>query len=303
MDRETTKHIGLIGVGLLGSAMAKRWLQAGFDVVAFDVDEGRLAAIERCGARRAASIQQVARDGRPLVLSLPDSHAVTTVLDLLEANLSAGQIIIDTTTGTPTTTVALAERCASGDVSWLDATVAGSSQQVAQGAAVVLVGGPLPSFNEYRYVFDGWAARVFWLGPSGSGARMKLVVNLAIGLHRAVLAESLALAHTLGFDLQQALEVLKATPAYSQAMDVKGQKMIRGDFAPQARLKQHLKDVELMLDVGRDNGQALPLTALHQEILQAAVDRGDGDLDNSAIIRAWLADATRPADGPSEGDY
>ena len=268
--------------------MASRWQDAGFSVLAYDLDSAGAADIAARGGQWAASLQEVAASRGPLVLSLPDSQAVTTVMEGLESDLAPGHIVIDTTTGTPETTEALAHRLAQRGVVWLDATVAGSSQQVLQGEAVMLVGGDQPSFVQHRFVFDAVASEVFWLGPSGSGARMKLVVNLALGLHRAVLAESLALAHGLGFDLQQTLDVLKATPAYSRAMDTKGPKMVGRDFTPQARLKQHLKDVHLILAAGRRHGQALPLSELHRQILEGAVERGDGDLDNSAVIRSWL---------------
>jgi 3-hydroxyisobutyrate dehydrogenase-like beta-hydroxyacid dehydrogenase len=221
---------------------------------------------------------------------LPDSDVVAAVLDEIEPVLVPGQTLIDTTTGSPEATEAVARRLAERGVAWLDATVAGSSQQMSQGDAVLLVGGDEQAFGRQRPLLEPLARELFWLGPSGSGARMKLVVNLAIGMHRAVLAEALALARALGLDLEQALAVLKATPAYSRVMDTKGLKMVRREFSPQARLAQHLKDVRLMIQSARGRGQALPLSELHEQILQSRVDRGDGGLDNSAVVRAWFDD-------------
>jgi len=106
-----------------------------------------------------------------------------------------------------------------------------------------------------------------------------------VGLNRAALVEGLVLAEGLGLDLPTVLALLKDSPAYSAAMDAKGERMLRGEFAPEARLRQHLKDVELILGHARRAGQPLPLSATHRELLVAAIAAGDGELDNAAVIR------------------
>ncbi len=118
---------------------------------------------------------------------------------------------------------------------------------------------------------------------------MKLVVNLVLGLNRAVLAEGLALARALELDWSTCLEVLRAGAAYSAVMDTKGEKMITGDFTPQARLSQHLKDVRLMLEAAQRTGIELPLSNVHRSLLERAAAAGLGDLDNSAVLRAFDA--------------
>lgn len=116
---------------------------------------------------------------------------------------------------------------------------------------------------------------------------MKLVVNLVLGLNRAVLAEGLAFAKAQGLDPAFTLEVLRSGAAYSRAMDTKGDKMVREDFTPQARLAQHLKDVRLILAAGHECRAKLPLSGVHEQLLNALAAAGCGDLDNSAIIRAF----------------
>jgi 3-hydroxyisobutyrate dehydrogenase-like beta-hydroxyacid dehydrogenase len=113
---------------------------------------------------------------------------------------------------------------------------------------------------------------------------MKLVTNLVLGLNRAALAEGLAFASAFGCDVQQTLEILRTSMAYSRIMDTKGEKMIQSDFQPQAKLSQHLKDVRLMLEAAADAGMQLPLTETHRRLLEQAEAAGLGDLDNSAII-------------------
>ena len=116
---------------------------------------------------------------------------------------------------------------------------------------------------------------------------MKLVVNLVLGLNRAVLAEGLCFAERSGVDPHQALEVLRAGPAYSRVMETKANKMLDGDFTPQARLAQHWKNVRLILSAGEWSGATLPLSTLHDQLLSGLIQSGFGDLDNSAIIKAF----------------
>jgi len=128
------------------------------------------------------------------------------------------------------------------------------------------------------------AERVLYMGPPGSGAKAKLAVNLVLGLNRAVLAEGLVFAERLGIGMPAALELFACTPAYSRAVDVKGRKMVSGDFGPEARLAQHRKDVGLMLALAGEAGQGLPFTEVHAAVLDRAIAAGDGELDNSAVI-------------------
>jgi 3-hydroxyisobutyrate dehydrogenase-like beta-hydroxyacid dehydrogenase len=121
------------------------------------------------------------------------------------------------------------------------------------------------------------------------------VVNLVLGLNRAALAEGLSLAAALKLDLPTTLATLQASAAYSAVMDAKGEKMLTGDFAPQARLAQHLKDVRLMLEAAGRTGIDLPLSQVHRQLLERAEALGFGELDNSAVIRAFGAVENRPS--------
>ena len=116
---------------------------------------------------------------------------------------------------------------------------------------------------------------------------MKLVLNLVLGLNRAVLAEGLAYAAACGLDPAAALDILRAGPAYSRAMDVKGPRMLQGDYTPEARLAQHHKDVGLILASGAEAGASLPLSRVHDELLRAAEQAGLGEADNSAVYEVF----------------
>lgn len=278
--------IGLICIGLLGTALGERLLSAGFSVCGFDVSPERRAAFVEIGSEAVDAPSFVANRAKRIVLSLPNSDIVESVVADLLPHLSAGSILIDTTTGDPERTAALGERLAQANIGYLDATVAGSSEQARRGDVIVMAGGPVATLAACQDVLASFAKQVFHVGPWGSGARMKLVVNLVLGLNRAVLAEGLVLAKSAGLDPAAALEVLRAGPAYSTVMDTKGPKMLSSDFEPQARLGQHLKDVRLILELGERIGAGLPLSTLHRQLLESAVDLGLADADNCAIIKA-----------------
>jgi 3-hydroxyisobutyrate dehydrogenase-like beta-hydroxyacid dehydrogenase len=169
--------------------------------------------------------------------------------------------------------------------SYIEATISGNSDQVRRGEVLVMVGGDASAFKRCEKIFTTFAARTIRTGDVGSASRMKLVTNLVLGLNRAALAEGLVFARALKLDGDQTLEILRNSMAYSRMMDVKGEKMLRGDFKPQARLSQHLKDVRLMLAAATKARTKLPLSETHRKILSAAESAGLGDLDNSAIIR------------------
>ena len=152
---------------------------------------------------------------------------------------------------------------------------------------IVLVGGTATVYEESRPILDTFAKKTFHIGPCGAGMRMKLVTNLVLGLHRAVLAEGLTFARAIGLDPANSLEILKASVAYSRTMDTKGHKMVEADFSVEARLSQHLKDVRLILSHGSTVDATLPLSEVHRQLLELAEAAGYGDADNSAILRAF----------------
>lgn len=279
--------IGLIGLGLLGSALAERFIKAGFRVIGFDTNEDRCRKFENLGGQVAATGTEAARACRRVVLCLPTSEIAAGVVSEIEKHLSLGTIVVDTTTGEPEQMIALGEQLAARGMRYLDATIGGSSQQTRDGDAIAIVGGDSDTIADCADLFAAFAREVFPVGPVGSGARMKLVVNLVLGLNRAVLAEGLMFAKASGFNPNHALQILAAGPAYSRAMDMKGRKMLDGDFTPQARLSQHLKDVRLILSAGASNGAKLPLSEVHRRLLELAAAAGFGDADNSAVIKAY----------------
>lgn len=292
-------RIGLVGLGLVGSALVERFAGAGFHVVGYDPRTEIFDALSQYSLSAAESPQEVATQVERIVLSLPNTDVVEQVIEGSCGILSAGRaghVIIDTTTGDPVRSTQLAQRLWQQGFQYLDATIMASSQQVRVGDAITLVGGPADAIEAQQDIFGAFANQVLHMGPNGKGMEAKLVANLVIGLNRLVLAEGLALGIHAGIDPDAVLQMLQSGLAYSRVMDSKGQKMVTGNFEPIGRLQQHLKDVSLILEMGQRVDSPLPLSEIHAAILERAVERGYGEVDNSAVIQMFMRNRQRTPD-------
>ena len=279
--------VGLIGLGLIGSALAERLLQAGNRVVGWDIDPERVALLREKGGHGADGSQEVFSCCHRVLLSLPSHREVGALLRAAGPSLRAGLTIIDTTTGDPAGAEELAGVLRERGVTYLDATISGSSAQVRTGAVTLMVGGDAASVAASSDIFQAIGRLTFHTGTAGTGAKMKLVTNLVLGLNRAALAEGLVFASSLNLDPELTLAVMRGSAAYSKIMDTKGERMIHGNFAPDARLSQHLKDVRLIVELGQRAGLPMPLSDAHRAVLEKAEAAGCGELDNSSIITVF----------------
>lgn len=276
--------LGVIGIGLLGSAVCHRLLDQGYRLKVWSRFRHEAESVLDRGAEWSEN--PLAECDR-VILCLYTSQVVADVVKALESGLHKGQTLIDMTTGSPEDAQRLARQLSERGIDYLEAPVSGSSVQTQQGQATILVGGDQFAFENHSDLWNSLGRSVYYTGQSGSASKMKLVTNLVLGLNRAALAEGLAFARSVGLDLQTALNILADSAAASRVMETKGLKMIESDFSVQARLSQHLKDVRLILQTGRDAGQKLPLSESHHSLLEKAEQLGCGDLDNSAIIQVY----------------
>lgn len=292
---DPSRTVGLVGLGLVGSALAQRLLAAGFTVHGFDLREEARAALRSLGGVAQAGVREVGAHCGCVVLAVFDTHDVIGVIEGPEGLLSPGHVVdtvIDCSTGTPDALQALAARLEARDVALIEGPLSGSSQQIAAGEATQLLGGKAHAVAASLDVLEAIADKRIHVGEAGMAAKAKLATNLVLGLNRAALAEGMAFAESLGIAPEAFLALVLATPARSVAAEIKGPLMASGNFEPQSRIRQHLKDVNLMLESARAAGQPLPLSTTHAELMRRAVAAGDGDLDNAAIIRQWWRDRT-----------
>jgi 3-hydroxyisobutyrate dehydrogenase-like beta-hydroxyacid dehydrogenase len=274
--------VGIIGLGLMGTALAERFLEHGYRVEVWNRTREKAGPLVTRGAEW--NDNPLVKCSR-VILSLYTTEVVREVLDRMKRGFRPGHIIVDTTTGDPAQTEALAEKLKERGVLYLDAPISGSSEQTRRGEATVIVGGDAETFQACNDLWQVIGKKIFHVGKCGSATKMKLISNLVLGLNRAALAEGLAFAEALGVSTAAALEILSSSAAYSRVMDAKGPKMIENDFTAQARLSQHLKDVRLILEAARAAALELPLSETHRQLLERAEAAGLGELDNSAIIQ------------------
>jgi len=297
--------VGAIGLGLLGAALTATLLDRGFEVVGFDLDEQRRREHEGRGGVAAESVGQVAKRCDRILLCVPTSEisrAVCLGPDGISESASPGTVVMDATTARPTDSIAINAALAEHGVTYLDTSVSGSSTMAAARDIVIMVGGPEEGLSKALPVLEAAARSVRHVGGSGAGARSKLIVNLMLGAHRVVLAEALTLGEQAGLDLDVLLETLKDSAAYSKAMDGWGERMVAGDHDnPMSRVRQHAKDVRLILDEGQAVGAPLWMASTVAKVLLVAQEQGFGDADNSAVMATYrrLARHQPPRDAPT----
>ncbi len=286
-----THPVGVIGIGLVGLALVERLRSARIKVIGYDIDPARRELLVAAHGMAAASAADVFAACDNVLLALFDGSQTSALIRDILPQLRAGMRLVDCGTADPDQAVALAVRLAARGVRILDAPLSGSSEQIRDGSAVMMIGGDREDCDALEPVLAVISSRRFLLGPPGSGSRAKLATNLLLGLNRAALAETLVFAEALGIDLPSFLDLVRVTPAYSRAVDVKGAMMIEGAFVPpQSRVEQHRKDLRLIVEAAARGGRKLPFALTHASVLDAAIADGAGDLDNAAIIdtiRHW----------------
>ena len=293
------ENIGIVGLGLMGTAMSRKLMQKGHRVYGFDIDQSRLDALAANGGTPTGSAAEAAEDAQFVIISLLYSHVVreTCLGDGGIASVARdGLIIIDTSTASPDDSAKLGEDLRARNIGFLDASLSGSRNNVLDGKIVSVVGGEESDFEAAKPILAEFARSIHHMGPNGAGARTKLVINLVLGLTRLALSEGLVLGMKSGLEMEGLLEVLKDSAAYSKAMDQRGPRMIHADYDnPLSRIKQHHKDVRLMLEQGQKLGSPMLLSSVHQQVLQAAELGGLADADTAAIIEVFRRMAGIPS--------
>lgn len=287
--------IGVIGLGLMGSAAAARLTSAGFTVLGYDVDAG---AAERLGLpadQRARSIADIAGRCDCCVVAVFNTQQVEQVLEgpggLADARDTGAErerpplAVICISTCDPDAISALAGRLSRERIAFVEVPVSGTSQQFVRGDGLGLVAGSDADVARVAPVLEAMVPKRHRVGKPGDGGRAKLAINLMLGVNRAALAEGLVFAERMGLDPTAFLAVARDSAAYSQIMDVKGAKMIAADFAPHGKVNQSMKDFSLMLEQARRLGQKLPLGETYASLMQGCIDHGEAELDNGAVIR------------------
>ena len=281
------KRIGIVGVGLLGTAVASRLLEGGFEVAGYDTLPGQLVPLRSRGLVAAASLADAATNADAIFTILPSPDSVEAAFlgtgGLLDA-APPSATLIQMSTISPALTRRLADAAAAKARAFLDAPMSGTSAMVARGDCVIFVGGDGGHLEACRPAFSGIARRTVHVGAAGMASLAKLATNLLVGLNTAALAEALVLGAKGGLDPALLVEILRDSAAASKMLEVRGPLMVGHRFEPQMKLDLFLKDFRLMLEEGQRLGVALPLTSLTQQLCTATAAAGRGGEDLAALI-------------------
>jgi 3-hydroxyisobutyrate dehydrogenase len=278
--------IGFMGLGAMGQLMARRLLNSGFKLVAYDHTSSKTAALVLEGAVAAPSVRQLARKSEVIISCLPNDEAVLSVYQGPEGVLACadrGSIVIEMSTVSPDTSRLLHRMGIERGIEVLDVAISGSTPAAEQGILTLLGGGNADVFESCKPIFSAIAKQYFHLGPSGSGTAMKLVVNALLGVNMQAIAEAVAFGEKAGLNRELMLEVLAKTAVVSPAHQNKLLRAEHDDYSPQFPLRLMNKDFNLILKKAGELGVPMPVTAAALQI-NAARTALNGDEDFSSVI-------------------
>ena len=282
--------VGIVGLGLLGHAVAGRLRGAGHDVVGHDVVPERNRALVAVGGRAVASVAAVAEAADPICVVLPSLAAVEEVV-LGARGLAAtarGRTVAQISTISPSLTERLARECAARGVGFLDCPISGTSGMVARGDGIIFVGGDRMLYERWRPLLEAILPRAVRVGSAGQAMVLKLVANLLVALNSAAAAEALAMVERAGLDVPLALEVLTSSAATSRMLEVRGPLIAKRDFPAQMKLDLFMKDLHLIQEAAGAVGAAVPLTDLAETLYAAAQAAGHGGEDLAVVVTALM---------------
>ena len=270
----------------MGQPIARRLLECGFKLTAYDQDRSKAQRLIRFGGTVAENVAELSSSCDVVLSSLPNDEAVLNVYrgpDGVFANAHRGSLVIDTSTVYPETSKALWRQGSEGGVDVLDVTISGSTPAAEQGALTLFGGGKQGCFDAAGSIFRVIAEKYFYLGPSGSGAAMKLVVNSLLGIGMQAIAEAFTLGEKVGLDRDRLLDVLSQTAVVAPAHVGKLQRAMIGDYSPQFPLRLMNKDFGLILNLAAAVGAQMPATRAAFEV-NAAQAAEAIEQDFSAVI-------------------
>jgi L-threonate 2-dehydrogenase len=294
-DNSWPRSVGVIGLGIMGSAVARHLAAAGREVVGFDIDASRAEAVAGPRFRKAASVAAVAEEADLLLTSLPTEDALVAVIDgILGAPRRPSQALVELSTLSLACKRREFERLAAAGIAMLDTPISGTGAQAAAGEAVLYASGEEEISRRCLAVFADFSRKVIYLGHFGAGTKTKFVANLLVAIHNVAAAEALSLGLRCGLDPASLCEVLSAGAGQSRMLEVRGPMMVQGVYEPPTmKLNVWQKDMQLIKAFADETGAPTPLFDATIPLYLAAVAEGHGQMDTAAVRLALEASAKR----------
>jgi len=279
--------IGFIGLGIMGKPMAINLLKANYPLIGHDLNRIAVAEVVKNGGQPAQSPWEIAERSQVIITMLPDSPDVELVAlgaEGLIERTHEGQMYIDMSTIAPTSAVKVAELMKTKGVDCLDAPVSGGEIGAINATLSIMVGGDEAIYNRALPIFESLGKTITLCGPNGCGQIVKACNQIQVAINLAGMAEALVLGAKAGVDPAIILQVLNGGYAQTRVMEVRGPKVIRGDYQPGFRSRLHYKDLNVIARTAQEYKVPLPVTSLVRELFSSMLASGRGDLDHSGII-------------------
>lgn len=281
------EKVGFVGLGIMGAAMAKNLLGAGHDLVVHNRTRAKAEALAEHGAQVADSPGEVAQKCGVVITMLPGPPDVWQVVagegGLLDS-AQEGSVIVDMSTSSPALARELHRAAKERGVGTLDAPVSGGDVGAAEGTLSIMVGGDEEDFGRALPLFEVMGGTIIHVGGVGTGQTVKACNQIVVALVIEAVSEALVLASRGGANPERVVEALSGGLAASKVLEVKGGKLLSGDFSPGGKAEYHRKDLGIALAAARDHGAVLPATATVDEMFGALIAKGRGGWDHSALV-------------------
>jgi 2-hydroxy-3-oxopropionate reductase len=283
------RRIGLIGLGLMGTPMAKNLLKAGYELSVHDINRKAVDEVVGLGAKGDSSPKEVAASAEAILLSLPGDSEVEEVIlgkdGILEGG-RPGSVLVDMSTISPLTAKRMAEALQKHGMEMLDAPVSGGQEGAREGSLTIMVGGKPDVFERMHPVLQKLGKNVTHIGGHGAGQVAKAANQIIVGLTIEAVAEALVFASKAGVDPEKVRKALLGGYAQSRVLELHGRRMTDRNFEPGGKVRSHKKDIEIIMSVARELGMCLPGTALLSHLWNAVAGQGGLDWDHSSLVKA-----------------
>ncbi len=279
-----TPTVGMIGLGIMGSAMSSNLLKAGFAVSGYDIDPAARDALQADGGTPATTALAAARKAPIIITSLPSAQALAATAEVLAGKLAPGTLIVETSTLPIADKESARSRLAASGIVLLDCPLSGTGAQARKKDLLLYASGDEAAYERCKHVFDGFCSAHFHVGPFGNGSKLKFIANLLVAIHNVAAGEAFALAAKAGIDPALMFKVIAGGAGGSRMFSVRGPMMVESDYS-EATMKVEVwqKDMKIIADFVTSLGVVAPLFAASAPIYNAAMSAGLAKADTAAV--------------------